>query len=113
MKHPWLAFAFLLFLAACQPQATATVEPRRAVTLTLVTPQGDQTIETSALTVGQALSEAGLPFTQGDLLDPPAETPITRALTVTFIPGRDLTIFVGDKVLNIRSAAKTVGEGFG
>jgi uncharacterized protein YabE (DUF348 family) len=89
---------------------SSTIEIRRAVTLTLVTPQGEQTIQTSALTVGQALTEAGVKFMQGDLLDPSEATPITGALTVTFIPGRDLTIFIGDKVINIRSAAKTVGE---
>ena len=87
-----------------------TIQIRRAVSLTLVTPEGQQAIETSALTVGEALSELGLTFTKGDLLDPPAETPIFHALTVTFAPARDLKVFVGDKALNIRSAAKTVGE---
>ena len=87
-----------------------TIQIRRAVTLTLVTPQGQQTIETSALTVGEALNDAGFTFTQNDLLDPPAETPITQPLTVTFTPARDLTIFVGDNVVNVRSAAGTVGE---
>jgi uncharacterized protein YabE (DUF348 family) len=87
-----------------------TIQIRRAVSLTLVTPEGQQTIESSALTVGQALTEAGLALSQGDLLDPPAETPITQPLTVTFAPARDLTVFVGDKTLNIRSAAGTVGE---
>jgi uncharacterized protein YabE (DUF348 family) len=87
-----------------------TIQIRRAVSLTLITPQGQKTIETSALTVGQALNDAGLTFAQGDLFDPPAETPITRALTVTFSPARDLTIFVAGKVVNIRSAAQTVGE---
>jgi hypothetical protein len=66
--------------------------------------------ETSALTVGQALSDAGLSFTQNDLLDPPAETPITQSLTVTFSPARDLTIFVGDSIVKIRSSARTVGK---
>lgn len=160
----WLAYAFLFFAAACQPQSSTvtildggqiqritsderalpsllaqagiilgpndralvngvstpleqsnlsdapTIQTRRAVTLTLVTPQGGQTIETSALTVGEALNEAGFSFTQSDLLDPPAETPITQPLTVTFNPARDLTIFVGEKVINTRSAAATVGE---
>jgi uncharacterized protein YabE (DUF348 family) len=96
-----------------------TIQIRRAVTLTLVTPQGQQTLETSAFTVGQALSDAGFSFTQNDLLDPPAETPITHTcpggqcqgpLTVTFTPARDLTIFVGDSIVKIRSAAGTVGK---
>jgi uncharacterized protein YabE (DUF348 family) len=83
---------------------------RRAVTLTLNAPQGRQTFQTSALTVGQALSEAGLTLTKNDFLDPPAETPITQPLTVTFAPARDLTIFVGENTLTVRSAARTVGE---
>jgi len=87
-----------------------TLQIRRAVTLTLITPEGEQKIETSALTVGQALAEAGLTLTQGDLLDPPAGTPITQALTVTFAPARDLTVFSADQVITFRSAAQTVGE---
>ncbi|MBK8617840.1 MAG: G5 domain-containing protein [Anaerolineales bacterium] len=87
-----------------------TIQIRRAVTLTLNTPDGSQTISTSALTVGQALSEAGFTLTQNDLVAPSAETPITQAMTVTFRPARDLTILVGENAVNIRSAAETVGE---
>jgi uncharacterized protein YabE (DUF348 family) len=89
---------------------TLTIQIRRAVTLTFVTPQGGQTLETSAFTVGEALNEAGFSINKNDLLDPPAETPITPSLTVTFTPARDMTIFVGDSTVNIRSAAQTVGE---
>jgi len=56
------------------------------------------------------MAEAGFTFTQNDLLDPPAETPITQSLSVTFTPARDLTIYTGEAILNIRSAAGTVGE---
>jgi len=88
---------------------SSTLEIRRAVSLTLVTPQGTQSIETSALTVGQAVDEAGLTINQGDLLDPPIETPITQSLTVTLIPARDFVVSVGGKTINVRSAAGTVG----
>ena len=83
---------------------------RRAVTLTINSPQGQQVIQSSALTVGQAMNEAGFTFNKNDLLDPPAETPITQNLSITFTPARDLTIYVGENILNIRSAAGTVGE---
>ena len=83
---------------------------RRAVTLTVNSPLGQQAIQTSALTVGQAMSEAGFTFTDNDLLDPPAETPITQSSSVTFTPARDLTIYMGENILNIRSTAGTVGE---
>ncbi len=83
---------------------------RRAVILILNTPQGPQTIQTSAFTIGQALSEAGFSLTKNDFIDPPAKTPITQSLTVTYTPARDLIIYLGDKTINFRSTAGTVGE---
>ncbi len=89
---------------------SAQLQLRRAVALTLVTPVGTQTIQTSAFTVGQALNEAGYTIGSADLLDPPTETPITKALTVNYTPARDFVIYAGDDVINIRSAAGTVGR---
>ena len=87
-----------------------TIQIRRAVGLTLTTPQGQQTIQTSALTVGQALTDAGFSLTKNDLIDLPAETPITQNLTVTYTPARNISIGIGDFELQVRSAAGTVGE---
>lgn len=87
-----------------------TIQIRRAVDLTLTTPQGQQTIQTSALTVGQALTDAGFSLTKNDLIDLPAETPITQNLTVTYTPARNISIGIGDFELQVRSAAGTVGE---
>ena len=89
---------------------TLTIQIRRPVALTLIMPQGQQTLETSALTVREALSEAGFSLAKNDLISPSAETPIIEPLTVTFSPARDMTIFVGENVINVRSAAGTVGE---
>jgi uncharacterized protein YabE (DUF348 family) len=85
---------------------------RRAVALTLVTPQGQQVIETAALTVGEALNEAGLTLTKNDLVDPPAETPITQPLTVTYSPARELTIQAGENIFKayVRTSVQTIGE---
>lgn len=83
---------------------------RRAVMLTLVTSQGQQTLQTSAFTVGQVLSEAGYSLSLNDKINPPAETAITDSLTVTYFPARDLIIYSGADIFNIRSAAGTVGE---
>jgi uncharacterized protein YabE (DUF348 family) len=87
-----------------------TIQIRRAVGLTLTTPQGQQTLQTSALTVGQALTDAGFSLTKNDLIDPPSETPITQNLSVTFTPAREISIGIGDFELQVRSAAGTVGE---
>ncbi len=87
-----------------------TIQIRRAVGLTLTTPQGQQTLQTSALTVGQALTDAGFSLTKNDLIDPPTETPITQNLSVTYTPAREISISIGDFELQVRSAAGTVGE---
>jgi len=93
------------------PEAQAyTLQVRRAVTLTLVTPDGEQVIETAAFTVGQALAEAGISLYAADLLDPPAETPIIGTLTVTYTPSREITVRVDGQLLSIRSAAATVEQ---
>jgi uncharacterized protein YabE (DUF348 family) len=83
---------------------------RRAVTLTLVAPQGRREIQTSALTVGEALSEAGAFLGANDEVNPPLDSPITDSMTVTYLPARDLVVTTGGDVINIRSAAGTVGE---
>jgi len=107
----------LLYLGAAipldQPLPEAqsyTLQIRRAVTLTLVKPDGEQTIQTAAFTVGQALTEAGIPLYAADRLDPPAETPITGPLTVTYTPSREITVSADGQSLAIRSAAATVGQ---
>jgi len=82
---------------------------RRAVALTVVTPDGQQTIQTSALTVGQALFEAGYTLYASDRLDPPAETPITGPLTVTYQPGHEIVITVDGTQMRMRSMAAIVG----
>ncbi|MBI2331085.1 MAG: G5 domain-containing protein [Chloroflexi bacterium] len=83
---------------------------RRAVQVTLVTPQGEQAIQTSALAVGDFLKENGISTGIHDEVHPPLTTPVTDSLTITFSPAQDLTITSGGAVINIRSAAKTVGE---
>jgi len=56
---------------------SVTLQLRRAVTLTLVTPDGQRAIQSAAWTVGEALHEAGIQLYASDKIDPPAETPIT------------------------------------
>ena len=70
----------------------ATLQIRRAVTLTLSTPEGQQSITSSALTVGQALTEEGIQLYNVDLLDPPVDTIITSPITINYMPSRELSI---------------------
>jgi len=89
---------------------SCTLIVRRAVALTLVTPDGTQTIQTSAQTVGQALAEAGFKLYTADQLDPPAEAPILGPLTVNYLPSREYTVTADGTEVRIRSVAATVGQ---
>jgi 3D (Asp-Asp-Asp) domain-containing protein len=80
------------------------------VALPIITSGGQQTLQTSALTVGQALVEAGYILYAADQLDPPAGTSLDGPLTVTYTPSREYTVSMDGKSVVIRSAAATVGQ---
>jgi uncharacterized protein YabE (DUF348 family) len=112
----------LLYLGSPAPLDSAlpdadsyTLVVRRAITLTLVTPDGKKTIQTSAQTVGQALAEGGFTLYAADRIDPPAETPLSQTevnvpLTVTYQPSQNLVVTVDGTQVRIRSAASSVGQ---
>lgn len=83
---------------------------RRAVPLTVNSPEGQQVVQSSALTVGQALSEAGIQFHASDLITPLPGTPIEGPLSITISPSKEMTIYAGNAVVKVRSSAGTVGE---
>jgi uncharacterized protein YabE (DUF348 family) len=87
-----------------------TLIVRRAVSLTITSPEGQQTIQTSAHTIGEALTEAGYNVFISDRLDPPAETPITGPLSVNYQAGRELLVTVDGIQVRVRSAAPSVGQ---
>lgn len=86
-----------------------TLQIRRVVTMKLITPDGKQDLRSSANTVGDALNEFGIQLHAADFLDPPAGTPATDQLTITYRPSRQLAILVDGQVLPIRASAETVG----
>jgi resuscitation-promoting factor RpfB len=87
-----------------------TLFVRRAVTITVVTAGDQKTLKSSALTVGQALIEAGYNLFATDRLDPPAETPITTPLTIDYQPSHTVDISVDGSLVSIRTSAATVGQ---
>ncbi len=88
-----------------------TIQVRRAVTVSILQPNGEtQTIQTSALNVGQALEEAGFSLYAADRLSPPVETPLAGNMEITYQPARDLSITVEGLSVKVRSAAETVGQ---
>jgi len=87
-----------------------TIQVRRAVTVTLVTPDGTRSFQTTASTVGEALNQAGFSLYAADAIIPPADTPISSALTITYAPSREFRVAVDGRTLVIRSAADTVAR---
>jgi len=87
-----------------------TLQIRRAVAVTIITPEGQKQIQSSALTVGEALQEAGIQLRANDSIDPPINTPITNPITINHIPSREMTITADGKSIRVNSSAQTVGE---
>ena len=89
---------------------SCTLQIRRAVTITLITPDGEREIITAALTIGDVLIDYGIQLYAADFVDPPVRTEATDQLKITYHPSRDLAILVDGKVIHIRSSAGAVGE---
>lgn len=87
-----------------------TLTVRRAVSVTVIAPEGTRTLTSAAFTVGQVLSEAGYSVSAGDRVDPPIESPLVAGLTITVRPGTSLIITADGMQVQARSAAATVGE---
>ncbi|KAF0107273.1 MAG: hypothetical protein FD146_1751 [Anaerolineaceae bacterium] len=107
----------VLYLGSPAPPDTAldaagpiTLTVRRALTVTLVTPEGTRVLHTSAASVGQALTEAGILLAAADRVDPPVEARLVDGLTITYQPAAGLVITADGMQVQTRSAAATVGQ---
>ena len=87
-----------------------TIQIRRAVSITLVTPDGQKQLQSSAFTVGEALQEATYWLHARDKVEPVLNSPISDGMTITVMPSRELTVSVDGGAVRINSAAQTVGE---
>ena len=96
--------------ASIQSHGPFSLTVLRAVKVTLVTPAGSHSIHSSAPSVGQALTEAGIDLSQGDKVDPPWGAPLVEGMTITYQPARGLEISVDGTILHSGSAARTVGD---
>lgn len=93
-----------------------TLQIRRAVNLTINTPDGGRQIQSSAFTVGEALQEASIWLRAWNLVSPALGSPISSSLvsespiTIYQFPSQSLTITSGGKTISSMSSAQTVGE---
>ncbi len=103
-------------LEAALPQAEAyLLTVRRAVDVSITTPDGEKSLHTSAFTVGNALEQAGISLYANDVVDPPIDTPIIpnddgSPVQIRYEPAREITIAVDGREFQSRSAASTVGQ---
>jgi uncharacterized protein YabE (DUF348 family) len=84
------------------------VEIHRPVEITLTQDGQLRTFSTTALTVGEALGEAGVQLQPFDRLDPPAVTTLTSSLSITLLSSRPVIIQLDGKTLTARLSADTV-----
>lgn len=90
--------------------ASGVLQIRHPQQVTLITPDGRSTFQSTAQTVGDAVAESGLILFANDFLSPLPQTPLNAPVTVTYRPARELTISLGETTLTIKSSAQTVGQ---
>jgi len=87
-----------------------TLQIQRAFAITLVTPDGEKKIQTTASTVGEVLENASVWLHDGDRIFPRLSTPIKEGMRITLFPTQQLTINVDGKSMQVQSSAGTVGQ---
>jgi len=87
-----------------------TIQIRRAIGITIAAPDGEQKLQSSVFTVGEALQEASTWLRADDKVEPALDTPLTEGMKITVTASRELSVSVDGKVVQIRSSAQTVGE---
>jgi uncharacterized protein YabE (DUF348 family) len=107
-----------IYLDGLEVQRTAPLKPgkphslqiERAYRITLQTGSKTTILFSSAATLGQALSQAGISWQAADRLTPDAETPLTGDLQAWLARAHDLEVRYAGGEIKILSGAPTVGE---
>ncbi len=81
-----------------------------ALSLSVVVDGAEQTLTSSAATLGKALWDAGIEIRSGDVVEPPLSTELEPGMQVVVTRGVPLEIRVDGKTLQVNSTALTVGE---
>ena len=91
-----------------------TIQIRRAINLTIVTPQGEKKIQSPAFTLGEALANSSIWLREGDEITSPLNSPLSTlqpfTSPISITPLHALTLATNRQQLQIQSSAKTVGE---
>ena len=88
-----------------------TLQIRRAMTITINTSDGEQQIQSSAFTVGEALIEASNWLRARDEVNQPLHSPLsTLHSPISWPPSRDLSITINGDTIQVTTTGQTVGE---
>jgi resuscitation-promoting factor RpfB len=88
-----------------------TIQLRRAVNITLETPDGLEQVQSSAFTVGEVLNESTLWLRAGDKISASLNAPVSDLQSpISISRSQPMTITSDGKQLQITSSARTVGE---
>jgi 3D (Asp-Asp-Asp) domain-containing protein len=79
--------------------------------LTIITPEGEQQIQSSAFTIGEALQDSSVLLHAADGVAPSLDSPIASSpVTIDQSPSRELTVTAHGRTINFNSSAPIVGE---
>jgi len=93
------------------PNLPATLQIRRAVNVTIITPEGQQQVQSSAFTIGEVLNQSSLWLRAGDKLSVSLDSPISNLQSpVSVTQTQALIINANGKQVQVNSSARTVGE---
>jgi uncharacterized protein YabE (DUF348 family) len=92
------------------PENSNTIQIRHAVPISIINGGKEIKLQSSAFTVGEVLDEAGIAVKAGDILDPPASTPIIGPLTIEYFPATEIRINKGSNSYTNFVSTGTVGQ---
>jgi uncharacterized protein YabE (DUF348 family)/3D (Asp-Asp-Asp) domain-containing protein len=95
------------------PIPVSRIELKRAVEVVIVDDGTVQTLQTTADTVGDALTEAGITLFEADTLAPAATTPLSAGLQVQITRAVPLSIIADGQTLTTRALGGTLADALG
>ncbi|MBX7213230.1 MAG: ubiquitin-like domain-containing protein [Thermoflexales bacterium] len=90
--------------------ATVEIRYRPALDIAIVDQGTPQTVKTAALTVGEALMQAGRTPFLADRITPPVGTTLQPGMTIDVVRAKPVTVIVDGRRLRTRTHAATIGD---
>ena len=95
------------------PIPVSRIELKRAVAVVIVDDGVAQTLQTTADTVADVLTEAGITLFEADMLTPDVTTPVTADLRVQITRAAPISIIADGQTLTTRALGGTIADALG